>query len=71
MFPIPNNTINQINPNIFNFNQGISNIPVYNIYQFQYPLSINDFETLETLGEGYMVVLLKLDIKKIIILFML
>ena len=52
MFPIPNNTINQINPNIFNFNQGISNIPVYNIYQFQYPLSINDFETLETLGKG-------------------
>ena len=71
MFPIPNSAINQINPNIFNINQGITNIPVYNIYQFQYPLSINDFETLETLGEGYMVVLLKLDIKKIIILFML
>ena len=46
MFPILNSAINQINPNIFNINQGITNIPVYNIYQFQYPLSINDFEIL-------------------------
>ena len=64
MFPIPNSAINQINPNIFNINQGITNIPVYNIYQFQYPLSINDFETLETLGKGVHGCVIKARYKK-------